>query len=258
MRVNGRVGDDLFMAGGGFFAPGFGAITIPMGERSVVSGVGTGPEAAIGGDAYVAGGLATLAGLFRGDLFAGVAELIFDATVEGDADLQTGGITFGEGASVAGNLTYSTETETGSPQAGGVVTKTEPEQEEAATPTAAGRQGSPAAGFGWWLMRTLLIIAGLALVGAVLLALGRHALTRPADAIAGQPAIAGLYGALIALAAVPISAALVFLAALFFGWFWGGVAAFAFRVGLLAVGVGPESGRHRALVGTAALCVDEG
>ena len=82
VRINGRVGDDLFMAGGGFFAPGFGAITIPMGERSVVSGISTGGEAAIGGDAYITGGLATLQGLFRGDLFAAVAELIFDATVE--------------------------------------------------------------------------------------------------------------------------------------------------------------------------------
>ena len=47
-----------------------------------------------------------------------------------------------------------------------MVTKTEPEQEAAAAPTAAGRQGPSAAGFGWWLMRTLLIIVGLGLVGA--------------------------------------------------------------------------------------------
>ena len=82
-------------------------------------------------------------------------------------------------------------------------------------------------------MRTLLMIAGLVLVGAVMLALNRRALTRPARAIERHPALAGLYGVLIAVGAVPISAAMVFLAALFFGWFWGGVAAFAFTFGFL-------------------------
>ena len=230
VRINGRVGDDLFMAGGGFES-GFGPIAIPMGDRSVVFGISTGPESAIAGDAYIAGGQATLEGVFRNNLFASVGELTFNATVEGDANLQTGGITFGDSAYVAGNLEYSAPAEAGSADAGGVITKTEPQDEQQAAP--AGRQRSPVAGFGWWLMRTVLVIAGIALVGFVLLALSRQTMTGAAGAIEQKPVMAGLYGLLIAVAAIPLSAAFVFLAALFFGWFWGGVGAFTFFFGFL-------------------------
>ena len=228
VRVNGRIGDDLFMAGGAF-TPGMGALTIPMGGQSIVSGLYTGQTAAIGGDAYVAGGAATLQGAFRSNLFAAVAQLVFNAQVDGDAVLESDDLTFGEDASIAGKLTYRSPEESGDAEAGGGVAK-EPEE------TASQRgQRNPILGFGWWLVRTLLIITGISLLGAVLLTLQRNLLIEPVDAITRQPVMSGLYGILAAVAAVPLSAAFVFLATIFFGWFWGAIATFAFCFGFLAL-----------------------
>ena len=231
IQLRGKVGDDLFVAGGSFF-PGIGSIPINVGGRTVISGISTEPSASVGGDAYVVGGQGSLEGLFRGDLFAGMNTLVFNAEVEGDAALHAEKITFGESAYVAGDLEYSTGTAAGAPKAGGAVTEKDRQVEQQA---ASQRERRPVVGFGWWLMRTLLMVIGTVLVALVVLQLFPGALTQPADAIEEKPVESGLYGVLVAVALLPLSAALAFLAALFFGWFWGGVSSAAFTFGFFTL-----------------------
>lgn len=229
VHINGLVGDDVFVAGGSF-VPVLGAIPVQAGDRTVISGLRTGPTASIGGTGYFAGGLGTLEGVFREDLFAAIGQLTFNAEVEGNARLYAESLTFGASANVAGDLRYAASTETGTARAGGVIVREEPEVAETERP---GPERTPVVGFGWWLLRTILMVVGIVLVGLVLLRLVPGSLTRPVDTIERKTVIAGLYGILAAAAAVPISGALVFLAILFFGWFWGGASAFPFTFGFL-------------------------
>jgi cytoskeletal protein CcmA (bactofilin family) len=231
LQINGTVGDDLFAAGGSYL-PAIGAIPVTVGDRTVVSGIRTGPTASVGGNGYLVGGVGTLEGVFRNDLFAAINMLVFNARVDGDADLTASNVTFGESAYVAGDLNYSVSAESGTPEAGGVITRTEAEEE--AVP-AARPQRRPLVGFGWWLLRTVLMAIGTALVAVIILQLSRRRLTLPADAIQAKPVEAGLYGVLAAVAVFPLSAAVIFLAFLFWGWYWGGVATFAFLFGLFTL-----------------------
>lgn len=231
IQVQGRVGDDLFAVGGSF-VPAIGAIPMNVRGRTVISGIRTEPSASVGGDAYIAGGQGSIEGVFRTDLFAAMNTLNFNAEVEGDAELYAENITFGNSANVGGDLRYSVSKESGTPKAGGVVTRSEPEEESEAP---ARRERRPVIGFGWWLLRTLLMLIGTGLVAVIVLQLAPGAMTHPAIAVHEKPVEAALYGMLVAVAVLPLSAALVFLAVLFWGWFWGGAAAFTFVFGFFTL-----------------------
>ena len=84
-------------------------------------------------------------------------------------------------------------------------------------------------------MRTALLLAGTLLLAALIWRFSPAFLSRPADAINRKSAEAVLYGVLVAAAAFPVSAALAFLAGLFWGWFPGAVAVFAFTFGLFTL-----------------------
>jgi hypothetical protein len=87
------------------------------------------------------------------------------------------------------------------------------------------------AGFLDWLLRTFMILLGFALLSWLIMRFAPNLLVRPADAIEAKPVESGIYGVLIAVAVAPLSAALIFLVGLFWGWFPGSVVMFAFLFG---------------------------
>ena len=136
----------------------------------------------------------------------------------------------GECAKVGGNHKTTTRQEPSLlPSVGGTVTQIEPEQPEPEV------QANPVLGFAWWLLRTVMLLAGTLLLGALVWQLAPGLFSRPAAAIDSKPVEAGLYGILVAVAVMPVTAALVFLVVLFWGWFPGGAAVFAFSFGLFSL-----------------------
>jgi hypothetical protein len=133
-----------------------------------------------------------------------------------DARLYTGDLEVADSAQVAGTLSYSSEQQQAIPEgAAADVEYTPPAQEV---------QPSPANTFVSWLIRTVLILVGFALLGWLLLRFAPTWLTRPANAIAARPGKAGLYGLLATLLFIVIPLAsilLVVLMILFWGWFPG-------------------------------------
>lgn len=231
VHLTGNVGDDLFAAAGGSW-PGFAMFTQEAAPgRTLTPGLTIGPKSTIGGDAYLGAGQATVAGALRGNLVAGAESLTFNAQVDGDASLYANTLTTSEGARVGGNLKYtSTREEADLPETDGTVTHIVPEEkpEEKVQP-------NPLLGFTWWLLRTVMLLAGTLLLAALVWRFAPQLLGRPAAAIDRKPVEAGLYGAAVVVMAVPVAAALVFMVVLFWGWFPGGAAVFAFSFGLLSL-----------------------
>jgi cytoskeletal protein CcmA (bactofilin family) len=229
ITISGSVNDDLFVAGGGGM-PGMAFMPFPFGAPSVTPGVRLESGATVGGDAYVAGGDGMLNGAVGGDLFAAMGSITFGGNVTGDATLYGGSLTVAPEANVTGELRYRSDQEVIVPEGvAGTVTR-----EETDTPAATPERG-PASRFFSWLLRTALILVGLALLGWLLASLAPRWVAEPANAIEQRPLEAAIYGFLVAVAAVPVSAALVFVAVLFWGWFPGGIFMLAFLFGLLGV-----------------------
>lgn len=229
--VSGSVGDDLMASAGGGF-PGMAMIPLEFAGRSVPLGLQITPSATVGGDAYVGGGDVTVAGAIGGDLNLGASVARFSGRVAGDAGLYANSLQVADTARVQGELRYATGSEAPVPE--GVAATATREPWEPAEVAPADQRNVVWDVFGW-LLRTALIIVGLALVGWLLWAFARPQVERQTDVIDARPAEAGLYGILVAVAVVPVSAALVFLAVLFWGWFPGGVVMFAFVFGLFAL-----------------------
>jgi len=231
VHLLGNVGDDLFAAAGGSW-PGFVMFTQEAAPgRALTPGLTTSPSSTVGGSAYLAAGQATLDGAVRGDLFAGAESLAFNARVDGNASLYLNTLATSEGARVGGNLKYSIGRDAVQlPETSGTVTRIMPEQEpeEKAQP-------NPLLGFAWWLLRTVMLLAGTLLLAAIVWQFAPRLLNRPAAAIDRKPVEAGLYGLAVAVMALPVSAALAFLVVLFWGWFPGGAAVSAFSFGLLSM-----------------------
>ena len=89
VHLAGSVGDDLFAAAGGYWSiwPGLASLPMDTPQRTLTPGLTTAPKAAVGGDAYMAAAQGTLDGVFRGNLFAGMESLTFNAQVDGNAEL---------------------------------------------------------------------------------------------------------------------------------------------------------------------------
>jgi cytoskeletal protein CcmA (bactofilin family) len=210
--IAGEIGDDLFAAAGG----GQGAeFFTQIGERRIQQGVRIAPEATIGGSAYIGAGEAEIAGLIGEDLAVGAGLLTFSGTVQGDANVDVGAITVAEGAQVGGQVTYSAPEEGGVPAGVASSVRYEP------TPPQPVDQGSGLVG---QLIRLLLVLAGFALVGWLLLRFTPAVLDTPASAIAARPGQAGLYGlvATLLLFIIPIVSVVILIAiVLFWGWFPG-------------------------------------
>lgn len=230
--ISGSVGDDLLASGGGGF---FGSRVIPLEfeGRSVPMGLQVTSSATVGGDVYVGGGDVTLAGAVGGDLGVGANTATFSGRVAGDAALYAATLSVAETARVQGQLRYASRSEAPVPEGVAATVMREPWQEVEVAAEAAERSVV------WdalrWLLRTALLILGLALVGWLFWAFARRPLERQSAVLDARPAEAGLYGLLVAVAIVPVSAALVFLAVLFWGWFPGGFVMLGFTFGLFGL-----------------------
>ncbi|MBI1297348.1 hypothetical protein GC175_20600 [bacterium] len=229
ITILGTIEDDLFMAGGGAGPGGF-AFPMQMGSRSIEQGVRLGSSAQVGGDVVVAAGEGNLNGAIGGDLFVGMGTVSLGARVGGDAEIFAEQFSTTDSAVIAGQLTYSTPNRVdGVNQVADDVQYQQPVQPEASPNVIVGLLG--------WLLRTVGILIGFGLLGWLLLRFVPNSLTRTADVIDDEPVSAGLYGLVGAalLIFIPIvSAVLVFVAWLFWGWFWGMVV-FVFLFGTLAL-----------------------
>ncbi len=232
VHITGNVGDDLFAAAGGSW-PGFAMFpSMSAPGRALTPGLTTAPSAIVGGDAYLAAAQATVDGAVRGNLTAGMESLLLRATVDGDAFLYVNKLVSGETAQVRGNLHYSAPAESASlPQVDGTVTRVTPEPRPQPEPSPA----QPVWNVLWWLLRTVMLLAGTFLAGALLWQFAPKLLRRPVTALERRGAEASLYGVLIAAALIPVSGALIFIGVLFWGWFVGGIVVSAFLFGLIGL-----------------------
>ncbi len=229
--VAGSVGDDLFVAGGGGGWPGAFAIPMTIGKRTLPQGIQLMPQAAVSGDAYLAGGQGTLAGSVGGDLWVGMGAAVFTGHVAGDATLNAQTLTVGDAAQVQGTLTTSSANAVAVPEGVAAAVRQEAVKQGAAVET----PRNPVVSALWWLLRTVLLLLGLAVIGWVVWRLAPRAIAGPAAVMEERPVVAALYGLLAAVAVLPLSAALVFLAILVWNWFPGGVVMAAFTFGLSAL-----------------------
>ena len=214
VTLNGQVADDFIAVGSGVVAPGAPDFPIPIGDRSVTMGVFINPGAVIGGDAYIAGGLGDVAGQIGGDFGAGMGELTFAGQVGGDAQLYAETLNVAPQSSVAGTLTYQAgENTTVDPDvADAVEVAPVAPSAEAEGPTTVKRLID-------WLIRSLRILLGLALLGWFLFWLAPGLLNRPAAVLDERPVEAAIFGFVLVFMLIPFFAALIFLTGLFWGWF---------------------------------------
>lgn len=231
--LSGSVGDDFFAAGGGGW-PGMGAVpmaTMQVQDRNVPQGVQVAAGSTIGGDAYIAGGQGLVAGSIGRDLAAAMGAFTLSGRVAGNANLTAESLTVQPGASVQGELRYSTDSEAAVPEgvAASVVERPRDENEVAST------TGSPVSNFFRWLWRTALALVGYLLVGWLLWTFAPRQINDPVAVVEDRPMEAGIMGLLVAVAVLPIAAALTFLGVIFWGWFPGGLIMLAFVLGLAAV-----------------------
>ena len=230
ITIVGSVGDDLLVAGGG----GIPGMPISIGNRSVPSGINLLQGATVGGDMLVGGDRGFIAGDIAQNLVAGMNELEFDGRVGGDARLYANTLNISSGAEVGGTLTYSSASEPDLPDDVAANIVVQPWQtEEAVEETSADRGRDMVLRLAWWLLRTVLIAAGLALAGWLLLSFAPALIVKPVTTLDAKPAESVIFGFLALAISFPIVAALVFIGSIFWGWFPGGVAMFALSSGLL-------------------------
>ncbi|MCI5076466.1 hypothetical protein [Oricola sp.] len=101
--VDGTIGSDLYASGATVTVGG------PVGEDVTVMGatVRLRRSSSVGGNARLMGGSVTVEAPIAGSLVASGGTIRLDAPVDGDAALNGGDLIFGDGARIAGTLTYS-------------------------------------------------------------------------------------------------------------------------------------------------------
>lgn len=225
--VTGAVGDDLVASAGG----GWPGLVVSTGTRTIPQGLQIASSATIGGDAYVAGGQGQISGAVGRNLGAAMRTITFSGRTGGNATLMGESVVVDERARVQGELRYRTSTETTVPDGVALRVIREPIPESAAP--VQGR--NPIWAFFGWVARTIAILVGLALLGWLAWSFFRGCVTDTVATMQARPVEAALYGLLVAVAVLPVSMALVFLAVLFWGWFPGGIAMLSFLFGLGAL-----------------------
>jgi hypothetical protein len=232
--LSGSVGDDFFAAAGGGWP---GMMTIPLssamqiGDRNVPQGLQVASGATIGGDAYVAGGQGAVAGSVGGNLLAGMGTLTFSGQVAGDANLSAQSLTVLDSALVQGELRYSAGGDTVIPE--GVAASVVERPPDAGT--AASATPNPVVSLLRWLWRTARALVGYLLAGWLLWSFAPRQITNPVAIMEARPVEAGIIGLLVAVAVLPVAAALTFLAGLFWGWLLGSAIMLLFIFGLVAL-----------------------
>ncbi len=226
IMISGKIGGDVLMAAGG----GAESVAFPIGGRTVEQGIRLGRSAQVGGDVIVGAGAAIVDGTIAGDLLAGAGSLTLAAEVAGVARLDVERLVVLDAARVAGPLRYTSTEQIAIPEGVAPTIEFVAKAEERAQP-------QPGNQFLNWLVRTMLIIAGFALLGWLALRFAPGTLVRPARTLAANPGrvvLSGLFIALLFMFLPLASALLVFLMFLFWGWF-PGIILFLLLFALLAV-----------------------
>lgn len=225
IEISGTVADDAIIAGGG----GQFAFPIQTGSRSIQPGMRIGGQ--IGGDAVVAGGGADVSGEIGGNFFGGLGLLDLSGTVDGDANIEAGEMRIDGDARIGGILTYRAQEQKEFPAGVSSDIRFERQAQEEDQPI-----NILGVIFGW-ILRTVAILIGIALVGWLLLRFAPSVLARPVAAIQAKPVETGLYGLAAAALLIFIPIASIVLVA--FVWtFWGvfpGLVMFAFLFASLAL-----------------------
>jgi hypothetical protein len=227
--VTGSIGDDLFGAGGGGWQP-MAMIPLDSTGRNVPQGIQLDAGATVGGDMVVVGGRGALAGTVGGKLAAAMGTLALAGQVTGDAELRAETLTIAETARVDGTLRYAAGRPVEVPSDTAATVEGLPQ-----ATVADDRPENPFVTFFWWVLRTALILLGLAALAWLVWSFAPQQVRRPVQALEHEPVEAGIYGILVAVAVVPVSAALVFLAVVIWGWFPGGVVMFTLLFGLFGL-----------------------
>lgn len=228
ITVAGAIGDDLFIAGGGPGWPGVPAFPLRIGERTIAQGVRVASSAAVDGDVYVVGGQGVLDGAIGGDLFAGMGTIALGGTVGGDARLDADRVEVQPNSKVAGTLRYDSDDPATIPNGvAATVIEDDPVDEDEAQ----AEQPNVAWQVIGWLWRTFLIVLGFTLLAWLIWQLAPGLVRRAESGVRARPVEAMLYGLLIAAFFLPLLAAFVALAWIFWGW----AAALATGFGLLGV-----------------------
>lgn len=221
IEVSGTVGDDAFLGAGG------GQVDIPtgVGTQSVPAGLSV--TGTIDGDTYVAAGGADFSGRIGGDFLGAMGVLGFAGTVTGDSDIQVGEFTVSDAARFEGVLKYSAPEQRQFPAgvARDIQYQPPPESETAG--------GTIVGAFFGWILRTIAIAIGIAILGWLLMRFRPGIIASPADAIRSKPVETALYGLLAAVLLIFIPIATIVLVA--FTWtFWGAVPGISMFVFLTA------------------------
>ncbi len=153
--------------------------------------------------------------------------VVLGGQVGGDADLNAQNITVQESSRVGGVLRYQSSNNVPIPAgvASCCAAMQPPVAEVAPRP-------NPVWTFLSWLWRTVLLVIGLALLAWVWVRVAPNLLLSTTHAIEARPVEVGLYGIVVAALIPLITAALVILAGLFWGWFVA-LATFAFLFGAI-------------------------
>lgn len=231
--IVGTVGGDLLAAAGG--NQGF---TFPfnVSGRSITPGLRIVEGATIGQDALIGAGSATIDGAIGRNLYVGAGELILNGEVMGDAWLYVTTLTVSDAATVEGTLHYPSDATVTIPPtvATQVIVAPAGSDVDAATDATVAPVSTSSAVFKW-LLSTVLLLVGFALLGWLLMQFSPGMLVAPTNAIAANPAMAFIVGLVTFLLMIPVSALLVALFAVFWGFFPAGLAMLFFLFGLLSL-----------------------
>lgn len=229
VEVSGTIGDDLFAAVGGGAFP-FDAVPLWPGDSRVPPGLRLAPASIVAGDGLLTGGYGHMAGAIVGDLFVAMNTVQVSGAVGGDAEIHAQTLEMADSARVEGTLSYSSAQEV--PIPAGVARRIVHEPVVQATQPVGQTLLEDILD---WLLHTVLILLGLILMAWLLLRLVPNLLVQPAAALTKRPGLAAVYGVFAVALAIPATAALIFLARLFWGWYPGAVGVLTFAFGLLSL-----------------------
>jgi cytoskeletal protein CcmA (bactofilin family) len=203
VELDGPVGDNAYLLGGDvvireavhgdlLVAGGSVRVEAPIdGDVYAVGGeIVFTPDARIGGHLSVAGGEVDMNGLVTGDIMVGAGRLNLGGTVHGNVTVEAGEIVFGEGASVGGDLNYTTPVAANSAEdiVAGTVTWTEGNTEgvgkQEQKPSFLGALLGWTLWTGWSYVSKLVVgIALLLLFGATSTRVSRMMVEKPAQSL---------------------------------------------------------------------------
>ncbi len=211
VNVQGDVNGSVRVSGGNVTIDGRVGEDVLAGSGNLIIG----PRATVGRDVYAGTGTATISGRVGRNVKAGAGDLTISAPVGGDVDADVGRLRLSQGASISGQLRYTSENDAdiapGTTIQGGVQHQVRQRREE---PPA-----NPAFDtFISWIRA----VVGLFMLGLLLELLAPGIGERTMVAVTRSPGASILWGTILLLL-VPVAAVAVFVLGLLVGGWWIGL-----------------------------------